>query len=401
MVAHHSAEEAKAAKQKNGDALLVYVPRETKEGECRVAVTPSTIRMLLKLKIHVFVEEGAGARAFIDDRFFREAGASMLADAQKGLQEADIILKIHPPTPSELSLMQKGCVCISMLLPHEHLALVKQAAEGDITLFSLNLIPRISRAQCLDALSSQSTVAGYKAVLLAANCSSKMFPLLMTAAGTVQPAKVVVMGAGVAGLQAIATARRLGAVVEASDVRLAAKEQVESLGAKFIEVPQDKTMEDKGGYAKEASKEFLEKQQAEIAKRVAVADVVITTALVPGKKAPLLITQAMVESMRPGSVIVDMAVEQGGNCAISKQGEVVVHQGVTIIGYGNLPAMVPQHATELFAKNIALFLEGMIKDGALAIPHADEVYKESLVVHEGNVMHTPTKQLLTQQGDVV
>ncbi|MBI2129343.1 NAD(P) transhydrogenase subunit alpha, partial [Candidatus Woesearchaeota archaeon] len=279
------------------------------------------------------------------------------------------------------------------------LEIIKTMADKKITCFSMNLIPRISRAQKMDALTSQSNIAGYKAVIMAANELGKIFPLMMTAAGTLHPAKVVVLGAGVAGLQAIATAKRLGALVEASDVRPSVKEQVESLGAKFIEVPFDKDAEDKGGYAKAASPEFLKRQAEEVSKRVANADAVICTALVPGKKAPILVTEEMVKSMRSGSVIVDMAAVQGGNCALTEPGEIAVKHGVKIIGVKNIPATVPVHSTQMYAKNILNLLLTIINESKIHIDLTDEIVSSSLIIHQGEIVNKTAQELIGGHHD--
>ena len=307
---------------------------------------------------------------------------------------SDIVLKVNQPVKNELSMVKDGSIWISSMVPQVELDSIKKALDKKITLFSMNLIPRISRAQKMDALTSQSNIAGYKAVLLAAEKLGKFFPLLMTAAGTIQPAKVVVLGAGVAGLQAIATAKRLGAQVEASDIRPVVKEQVESLGGKFIEVEPDENAEDEGGYAKAASKDYLKRQAEEVKKRIKVADVVISTALIPGRKAPVLITKEMVKSMKPGSVIVDLAVEMGGNCELSECNKTVVKEDVIIIGESNIPATVPVHATEMYAKNIFNFVSCMIKDKKLNLDMEDEVIAKSLVVKDGKVIFEPVKELL-------
>ena len=368
--------------------MRIGVPKETKDGENRAAATPETVKKIKELGLEVFIEPKAGEKSFFDDSEYENAGAKI-----KAYEDADIILSVNQPTANQLDKVKENSCWISMFAPQSDLEIVKKLAAKKITFFSMNLIPRISRAQKMDSLSSQSNIAGYKAVLMAANKLGKLFPLLMTAAGTIHPAKVVVLGAGVAGLQAVATARRLGAQVEVSDIRPAVKEQVESLGGKFIEVV-DKSAEDTSGYAKEASKEFLEKQAAEVSKRIAKADVVITTALVPGKKAPILVTGEMVKSMRKGSVIVDLAAEQGGNCEMTEAGEVVVKHGIAIIGELNVPSTVPVHSTEMYAKNVLNFLMCIIKDGKLNLDMEDEVVKESLLTHQGKVYHEPTAKLL-------
>lgn len=377
--------------------LEVFIPKEIEE--TRVAAIPETVKRMVESDLEVFVESGAGEKASISDDEYKKVGGKI--GNLKNYSSADIILSVNPPIihPStrkhQLDMIKKNSCWISMLVPNLELDSVKKLIKNKITCFSLNLIPRISRAQKMDALSSQSNIAGYKSVLMAADKLGKIFPLMMTAAGTISPAKVLVMGAGVAGLQAIATAKRLGAQVEVSDVRPIVKEQVESLGATFIDVPFDKDAEDKGGYAKKVSKAFLKRQSEEVSRRITTADVVITTALVPGKKAPVLITEKMVRSMQKGSVIVDLAVEQGGNCELTEEGVVVKH-GVTIIGNSNIPGTVPLHASEMYSKNIFAFLSNIIKDSKLNINMKDEIVIGSLLTHQGKVYHKDTEELLKE-----
>ena len=371
----------------------LFVPTESSSGETRVAATPETVTRFVRQDIEVLVERGAGADASFTDSAYEEAGATLCGP--EAWESAEVIAKVQPPSLEEAGRLSKGCVLVCMVIPSAQLELVSALQAGGVTCLALDLIPRITRAQSMDVLSSQATIAGYKAVLLAATHLGKLCPLLMTAAGTVKPAKVVVFGAGVAGLQAIATARRLGCVVEATDVRLAAKEQVESLGAKFIEVEGAEDLEDEGGYAKEASEEFLERQREEVARRVAEAHIVITTALIPGRTAPVLISEEMVESMPEGSVIVDLAVESGGNCALSEAGEVVEAHGVKIVGTKNLPATVPADASHLFSKNVLALLKPFISEGVLTLDHEDEVIAGCKLTHEGVVTHAPTAELLT------
>jgi NAD(P) transhydrogenase subunit alpha len=367
-----------------------FVPKESAPGETRAAASPETVKLLCKAGLEVFVEPGAGERAAIPDSAYEAAGAKL-----RSAWDADLVLKVHPPSSAEVARLKSGVRVISFVIPNLRLELVRELASARATTFAMDLVPRISRAQSMDALSSQATVAGYKAVVLAATHSPKMFPLLMTAAGTVPPAKVVVFGAGVAGLIAIGIARRLGCSVEATDVRRAAKEQVESLGGRFIDVPGGADMEGAGGYAKEQSEEFLTRQREEVGRRVAEADVVITTAQIPGKPAPRLVSEAMVRSMKSGAVIVDLAVESGGNCALSVPGEVVVRHGVTIVGIKNLPATVPLHATELYSKNILALVRLMLeKDGALKADLTDEVLTGCLLTHAGDITHKPTADAL-------
>jgi len=371
----------------------LFVPRESKSGETRVAATPETVKGLSKAGLTVMVERGAGVPASFTDAMYEAVGAKLCGPEAWG--SADIVAKVANPNANEIGTLQKGAILISFMTPSANLPLVGMLRERGVSTLAMELVPRITRAQAMDALSSQATVAGYKAVLLGASHLAKMCPLLMTAAGTVPPAKAVVFGAGVAGLQAIATAKRLGCTVEATDVRMAAREQVLSLGAKFIDVPGMGDMEGSGGYAKEQTPEFLEKQRQEVAKRVADADLVITTAQIPGRPAPKLVSRAMVESMKPGAVVVDLAVESGGNCELSKLGEVVLHNGVKIVGVPNLPATVPFHASELYAKNILNLVKLFVqKDGSLNKDFKDEVLAGCLLTHAGEVTHKPTADAL-------
>jgi NAD(P) transhydrogenase subunit alpha len=376
---------------------IVHVPRENRPGETRVALTPETTKRLAKLGLELRLERSAGERAGFPDAEYEEAGAAIVGPEAAG--EADLVLCVGPPQPADLSGLKKGAVVVSFVQSARHPEVVHALTDGGLTTLAMELVPRITRAQSMDALSSQATVAGYKAVLLGASHLVKMCPLLMTAAGTVPPAKVVVFGAGVAGLQAIATARRLGCVVEATDVRMAAKEQVESLGGRFIEVPGAEDLEDAGGYAKEQSAEFLQRQREEVAKRVAEADLVITTAQVPGKKAPVLVDETMVASMQPGSVIVDMAVESGGNCVHSERDAVVQKNGATIVGIANIPATVPRHASELYAKNVFNLIKPFVGEGgAFALDFEDDVVVGCLLTHDGEVRHAQTKEMLAQEA---
>lgn len=368
----------------------IFIPKETVAGETRVAATPETIKKYISSGFTVQVETGAGSHSSISDQAFKDAGATV-GPATKESYQADIVAKFHPPGERDLGheadLLKPGGLLLSYLWPLTSFDLVKQLANNKVSAFAMDMIPRITRAQKLDALSSQSNIGGYKAVIMAADHSPKLFPMLMTAAGTIRPCKVVILGAGVAGLQAIATARRLGAIVDVSDVRPAVKEQVQSLGANYIEVPSEDNLEDEGGYAKEASKEFLAKQQELVGEYIRQADVVITTALIPGKPAPKLISKDLVAGMKSGSVIVDMAAEQGGNCELTEPGKIADVNGVKILGLLNLPSMVPVHATEMYAKNIQNCLEDMIKDGAAHLDFEDEVVAGSIITHGGEVRH--------------
>ncbi len=375
--------------------LQAFIPRESEPGETRVAATPETIKKLAACGLALTVEAGAGERASFLDAAYTAAGATIASDGDAALAGADLVLKLHPPRGAS-ELPKSGAALVAFLYPQARLDLVRQLAERNITTLAMELIPRISRAQRMDALSSQSNIAGYKAVVMAAERLGKLMPMLMTAAGTITPARVVILGAGVAGLQAIATARRLGAVVEVSDIRPAVKEQVQSLGAKFIEVAVQQEGEDKGGYAKEATAEWKQAQQEALRKRVAEADVVICTALIPGRPAPKLLPAAMVRAMRPGSVVIDLAAEQGGNCELTQPGETIVVHGVTIVGIRNVPALVPVHASDMYSKNVLYFVQHLVKNGALKIDVADEITAGCLVTHGGSIVHAATAALLTQ-----
>ena len=369
------------------------VPKETYPGERRVALTPAVFPLLAKKGITVVVESGAGVAAGYPDSAYREKGAQIGSSRADLFATAVVILQVRAlgANPgagrADHDLFRKGQVLIALCDPLGAPEAFREPARHGVTAFSLELLPRITRAQSMDALSSMSTVAGYKAVLLAAAELPRMFPLLMTAAGTVSPARVFVVGAGVAGLTAIATSRRLGAVVEAYDVRAAAREQVESLGAKFVEMPLPAdSAETPGGYAKAFDEEFYRRQREKMSRVVSASDVVITTAQVPGKKAPLLITGEMVAGMAPGSVIVDLASEQGGNCELTRPGETVVAHGVTVLGPVNLPATVPYHASQMYSKNVSAFLLHLVREGRLAIDMQDEITRETLVARDGEIV---------------
>ncbi len=373
--------------------MKLAVVRESQPGEDRVAVVPEVAAKLARTGIEVVVEAGAGEAARFPDDAYREAGATVLDSAAATLAGASVVARVQPPTLGEVAALPDGISLISFLQPVASAETVKALAAKGATVYSLDLLPRISRAQSMDALSSQATVAGYRAGLSAAEHLAKFFPMFMTAAGTVPPAKVLVMGAGVAGLQAIATARRLGAVVRAYDVRAAAKEEVQSLGAKFVELD-IAAQEGSGGYAKEQTAEELARQQEQLAAEVAASDVVITTAQIPGRRAPVLVTTAMVEGMSEGAVIVDMAADSGGNCEVSVAGEDVVHHGVTVVGLSNPPASMPTHASFLYARNIANFLGLLVTDGALAPDFGDEIVAGTCVVRDGAIVHGPTAEAL-------
>jgi NAD(P) transhydrogenase subunit alpha len=383
--------------------MNIAVPKETAPYERRVALVPETVARLVKSELEVQVEAGAGVGASYPDAQYQAAGATIIPDRKTLFSTADILIKIQKPSPEELELLREGSVLIGILQPLLNPDLVQRLAQKKITAFAMDMIPRITRAQPMDVLSSQSTVAGYKAVLLAAQYLPKFFPMLSTAAGTITPAKVFIIGAGVAGLQAIATARRLGAVVQAFDVRPAVKQEVESLGAKFVGLALEEAA-DKSGYAKELSEEHKQKERELIAQYVKDADVVITTALVPGKRAPLLITKEMVATMKPGSVIIDLAAEQGGNCELTQAGKELFVNGVTIVGPINLPSTMSYHASQMYSRNIASFLSLLITPSPLLpspsqgrgaggegkkqlnLDFTDEIIKGCCITHDGKVL---------------
>jgi NAD(P) transhydrogenase subunit alpha len=378
--------------------MRVGVPKETWPGETRVSLVPAAVPPLVKAGLQVVVEQHAGAAAGFIDESYRAQGATIVPRGDL-FATADVLLQVRAiPAAPEL---RTGQVTIGFADPLGSPQAVRDAAETGVTLFSMEMMPRITRAQSMDALSSMATIAGYKGVLLAANALPRMFPMLMTAAGTIAPAHVFIVGAGVAGLQAISAARRLGAKVDAYDVRPAVKEQVQSLGGRFVELPiESKDAEDKGGYAKAQDESFYKRQREMMLKVVAGSDVVITTALVPGKRAPILVTTEMVEAMQPGSVIVDLAAERGGNCELTRPDETVVHRGVTIIGPSNPPALVPYHASQMYSKNITTFLLHLLgKNGAsqpaFPINPDDEITKETLLTRDGAVVHARVRELLT------
>lgn len=379
--------------------MNLSIPKESVAGEKRVALVPESLKKLIQLGYKVRLEAGAGSDAGFSDEEYRAAGAEIVPTAAELFAGAEVLLKVqkpgqHPTGKHELEMLPSGAIYVGFFYSLGNPDLARIAANRNITVVSMDAVPRITRAQRMDALSSQTNLAGYKAVLMAANHLGKIFPLMMTAAGTVQPAKVVILGAGVAGLQAIATAKRLGAVVEVSDVRPAVKEQVESLGAKYIEPPAQEALEGQGGYAKEASAEYLARQQEILTRHISQADVVITTALVPGKRAPVLVTEAMLKQMRPGSVVVDLASEQGGNCEWTKPGETVVRSGITIVGDTNVVSHVAYNASQLYSRNIATLLEAFTKDGSLILDPADEIIKGAVITRDGTVVHEATRALI-------
>jgi NAD(P) transhydrogenase subunit alpha len=370
--------------------IKIGVPKEVREGEQRVALVPDIVNRLAKQDIQVSLETGAGALAGYTDDYYENA--EIAASSADILGKSDICLTVNPATNEQIEQLKEGSILIGYLNPHSDLERFNKLKAKKISAFSMELIPRISRAQAMDALSSQASIAGYKAVLLASNLLGKFFPMLTTAAGTIRPSKVLVIGAGVAGLQAIATARRLGAIVEGYDVRAAVKEQVESLGAKFVDI--EIKAEGDGGYARELTDEERQQQQAILAKHVAAADVVVSTAAIPGRPSPLIINTQMVEGMRGGSVIVDLAAEGGGNCELTKIDETVLHNGVKIYGPANVPSMLGNHASELYAKNLLNFLELLIQDGAINIDLEDEILSASLITHDGEIHHAGIKEQL-------
>ncbi|HEY9726196.1 MAG TPA: Re/Si-specific NAD(P)(+) transhydrogenase subunit alpha [Chroococcales cyanobacterium] len=378
--------------------MKIAIAKEIEVGERRVALIPDTVARLVKQGLEIWVEAGAGEAAFFTNEAYEAAGAKIIGDTNTLWSEADVVLKVGVPKEHETYQLREGSSLISFLNPLGKPEIVQHLANRKVTAFSLELIPRSSRAQSMDALSSQAGVAGYKAVLIAAAALPKFFPMLTTAAGTIKPAKVFVMGAGVAGLQAIATARRLGAVVEAFDIRPAVKEEVQSLGAKFVEVKLDEDTVATGGYAKEISEASKQRTQEILTEHVKNADVVITTAQVPGKKAPVLVTEEMVQQMKPGTVIVDLAAEQGGNCACTEPGKDVVRNGVTIVGPLNLPSSMPVHASQMYAKNISTLLQYLIKDGELQLNFEDDIIDSTCVTYGGEIRNQRVKDALTVEG---
>ena len=376
--------------------MNIGILRENLKNEACVAIVPEMVKDLSKIGAQVFIEKNAGDKAhFYDDQYVK-FGAQIIADTKSIYGKSDLILKVQPPGLAEVARMKEGNILIGFLSPTTNRELVEKLLAKKITAFSMELIPRITRAQSMDALSSMSTVAGYKAVLLATEHFSKFFPLLMTAAGTVPPASVFVLGAGVAGLQAIATAKRLGAKVEAFDVRPAVREQIESLGARFIEMELAENLETAGGYAKSASEDFIKRELEAIGSRLPKTDIVITTALVFGKKAPLLITEKMVETMRPGSIIIDLAAEQGGNCELTEAGKIVRKNGIIIYGPVNLPAAMPTHASQMYSKNIVNFVKHIFGSQEQKLNFDDEITRSSCVCHNGELVSEIVKNVYSK-----
>ena len=370
--------------------MKIAVLKETLPEEKRVAATPETVKKLIALGAEVAVEKGAGVSAAVTDEMYAAAGAKVVSGAE-AYKDADLVLRVRAPSSADVAKMKKGAVLIGLLAPYQEKDLLKAYASQGVAAFSMELVPRITRAQTMDVLSSQANLAGYRAVLEAANEFGRGFPMMMTAAGTVPPAKVFIMGAGVAGLQAIATARRLGAQVSATDVRPAAKEQVQSLGASFVMVENEETKaaETAGGYAKEMSEDYKKQQAALIAETIKKQDIVITTALIPGRKAPVLVNEDMVKSMKPGSVIVDLAVEQGGNCALARPGEVVNVGGVKIVGHLNLPSRIAVDSSALYARNLLNFITPLVDKETknLKINWEDEIVKATALTRDGDIIH--------------
>jgi|TARA_B100001758_G_scaffold10147_1_gene7632 NAD(P) transhydrogenase subunit alpha len=366
----------------------ILIPIETASGERRVSATPSAVKKLKGLGCEVFVESSAGELSGFNDTLYKESGGEIVSKSNINIWEnADVVFCVQPPSESNLSKLKKGAILLGLLNPYANEKLQKTITSKKISALSMELLPRISRAQSSDVLSSQANIAGYKAVLLAASELDRYFPMLMTAAGTVQPAKVVVLGGGVAGLQAVATAKRLGAIVFVSDIRPAVKEQVESLGARFIELPEiDEKPGESGGYAKAVTPEFLSKQKATLTKYLSEADVAVCTAQVLGKKAPVLIDSHMIEKMRPGAVVIDLAVSQGGNCEGTKSNETIIRNGVKLIGAGELPSSVPYDASTLYAKNLTSLITPFIKDGVINLDKEDELISGCLLSNEGVIL---------------
>ena len=371
-------------------AVRVGVPKESQPGERRVALVPSLVKQFDKLGVELLMEKGAGIESGFDDSDYE--GVKFAKSANDLYSRADVLLKVQPPSVEDAGKLREGSILIGFLTPHEGDSRIKSLVKNRITSFAMELVPRITRAQTIDALSSQASISGYKAVLLAANLSPRLFPMLTTAAGTIKPSRVVVVGAGVAGLQAIATAKRLGAIVEAYDVRSATKEEVQSLGGKFIDT--GVKAEGEGGYARELTDEERSKQAEVLASHIAKADAVITTAAIPGRPAPKIIDKATVERMKRGAVIIDLAAETGGNCELTKAGKDIDHNGVIVSGPKNVPSSLCQHASEMYARNLYNLLALIIKDGEIALDWDDQVQADSCLTHDGTVRHAPTRERL-------
>jgi H+-translocating NAD(P) transhydrogenase subunit alpha len=377
----------------------LFVPREAAESERRVAATPDSVGRLIGAGLTVRIQAGAGARSGHADEAYAESGAELVGDPDDGWGAADLVCTVGPPVIDRARSLRPGAVLVGLLAPHRHRGVVRALAEQGVTALAMELVPRISRAQRMDALSSQANIAGYRAVVLASWLAEKQFPLSMTAAGTIKPATVVVLGAGVAGLQAIATAKRLGAVVRANDIREAAKGEVESLGGEFIAIDDDSGAEAEGGYAKEVGEDFLTRQRRILGDHLAQAHAVITTAFVPGRPAPTLVTAEMVERMPPGSVLVDIAAAEGGNCELTDGDRTVEHGGVRVVGAPHLPSTVPGEASSLYGRNIAELVRLLVDDeGQVRIDTDDEIIATTLLVRDGEVVHAPTAGLLDEEG---
>jgi NAD(P) transhydrogenase subunit alpha len=377
--------------------MRIAVPKATAPGERRVSIVPDTVKRLAAKKIDTSVQAGAGAASYASDDEYKAMGARIDPTLDALLADADAVVQIRPPTLDEVKRLKEGSTLVSLLYPLVSLDLVKALAARKVTSIAVDMIPRTTLAQMMDVLSSQATAAGYEAVLIAAQTLPRFFPMLMTAAGTIAPARVLILGAGVAGLQAIGTARRLGAVVEAFDVRKVVKEQVESLGAKFVEVEADDAA-GAGGYAKEQSEDAKKKQAQAIAEHAAKADVVICTALIPGRRAPTLLTADMVKAMKPGSVVVDLAAEQQGNCELTKPGETTVQHGVTIVGYTDLPSRLCAHSSQMYSRNMEKLLLYVTKDGAWKLDPKDEIVAGSVITQNGEIVHPKVKELVQPKG---
>lgn len=377
--------------------IQVAVPKETLPGEQRVALVPDLVQRFVKLGITVMIERGAGLASHFPDTAYPPEVIWVNTDqlATQLYAQADVVLKVQPPTEAEIAQLKPGAIVIGFMAPHRYPERVRLMQERQITSFAMELVPRISRAQSMDALSSQAAVAGYKAVLIAANLSGRFYPMLTTAAGTIRPSKVLVLGAGVAGLQAIATAKRLGAMVEAYDVRAAVKEQVQSLGATFINT--GVTAEGSGGYARELTAEEKQQSQAVLEQHLLKADAIITTAAIPGRIAPVLISAAIVQQMKPGTVIFDLAAESGGNCELTQAGKTIEVGGVVIAGPENVPSLLAVHASEMYAKNLLNFFSPLVQAGALSLDWNDEIVKGSALTHDGKIVHEPTRQRMEGQ----
>ncbi len=373
--------------------IRVAVPKETRDGERRVAMSADVAKRLVKLGVEVVIQKGAGEAAYLNDADFGDA-VRVEEDLKTMLAGADIVFRVQPPTDDEIALYKEGAIVVGYMSAHLNLGMVKAMAKAKVQSHSVELIPRISRAQSMDALSSQANIAGYKAALMGASLTSKFFPMLTTAAGTIRPSRTIVIGAGVAGLQAIATCRRLGAIVEAYDVRSATKEQCESLGAKFIDT--GVAADGQGGYARELTDEEKQQQQDVLNKHIAMADVVITTAAIPGRASPKIISKDAVEAMKPGAVIVDLAAEGGGNCEVTEPGKTIKHGQVIIHGPLNVPSELAVHASEVYAKNLYNFIELMLKNGEINVDWEDEVIAESCLTSDGEIKHEPTRKAVEE-----